>query len=125
MDLPPVLDGADVVGVERLADHVEDVAEGGVADGHGQAPAEVAHRRAPVQAVGRLQADAADPALADLLGDLGGDGDLGALELEVHLDGHVDLGQACGGNSTSTTGPAMATTRPSGRSARCRWWSVR
>ena len=93
VDLPAVLDRADVVGVERLAEHVEDVAEGGVADGHGQAATQVAHRRAPVQAVGGLEADAADPALADLLGHLGGDGDLGALELEVHLDGHVDLGQ--------------------------------
>ena len=77
MDLPAILDGADVVGVERLAENVEDVAEDGVADGHRQSPSEVAHRRAPAQAVGGLEADAADPALADLLGHLGGDGDLG------------------------------------------------
>ena len=71
-----VLDLADVVGVEGLAQHVEHVAEHGVADRHPQAVAEVAHLGAPGEAVGRLQADAADPAVADLLGDLGGDGPL-------------------------------------------------
>ena len=37
VDLPARRRLADVVGVERLADHVEDVAEHGVADGHGDA----------------------------------------------------------------------------------------
>ena len=76
VDLPPVLDGADVVGVEGLAEHVEDVAERGVSHRDRQTPTQVPHGRAPVQAVGGLEADAADPALADLLGHLGGDGDL-------------------------------------------------
>ena len=46
------------------------------------------------QAVGGLQADGADAAVADLLGDLGRDRDLLALELGDHLDRDVDLGQA-------------------------------
>ena len=45
------------------------------------------------EAVGRLQADAAHPALADLLGDLGGDEDLLAVDHELDLDGGVDLRQ--------------------------------
>ena len=36
------------------------------------------------------------PAVADLLRDLGGDGDGVALELGVHLDREVDLGQRVG-----------------------------
>ena len=76
VDLPALLDVARRrVDVERLADHVEDVAEHGVADRHLEAVAEVAHRRAARQAVGRLQADGPHPAVADLLGDLGRDDD--------------------------------------------------
>ena len=73
VDLPVVVRLADGVGVERLAEHVEDVAEHGVADRHRDPPAEVAHGGAADQAVGLLHADAADPPLADLLGHLGGD----------------------------------------------------
>ena len=62
--------------VERLAPHVPDVAEHLVADRHLDAVAEVAHRGATHEAVGRLHADGADAALAELLGDFG-----------EHLDG--------------------------------------
>ena len=72
--------------VERLADHVQHVAERAVADRHRDAVADVAHDRAALQAVGRLQADGAHAAFADLLRDLGGDGDRLALELDVHLE---------------------------------------
>ena len=93
VDLPVVVDSLDLVGVERLAEHVEDVTEDGVADGHGDAPAQVAHGCAAHQAVGLLHADAAHPALADLLGHLGGDLQGGAVKLDGELDGVVDLGQ--------------------------------
>src|SRR5580700_4241491 len=59
--------------------------------------AEVLHRRAPLQAVGRFQADDPHPTLTDLLGDLSGDGDGVALELDVELHGEVDLGNGVGG----------------------------
>ena len=72
------------------------MAEHGVAHRDRDAPAEVAHRRAPDEAVGRLQADAAHPAVADLLGHLGRDRGGLPVELEVHLDGVVDLGQGVG-----------------------------
>ena len=96
VDLPVVVDRADVVGVERAAEHVEHVAEHGVADRHGDAPSGVAHDGAADEPVGRLHAHAAHPSLADLLGDLGGDGQVLAVELDVHLDGVVDLGQGVG-----------------------------
>ena len=44
------------------------------------------HRGPPGEPVGRLQADAAHPALADLLGDLGGDDDLLVVDHELHLE---------------------------------------
>src|ERR1019366_4014395 len=96
VDLPVVLRLPDRVGVERLAQHVEHVAEHGVTDGHLQATPEVAHHCTAGQAVGGLQADAADPAVTDLLGHLGRDDVLVALELAVHLDGAVDLRQGVG-----------------------------
>ena len=79
-----------------LAQHVEDVPEDDVAHRHRDAAAGVAHGRPPHQAVGRLHADAAHPPLADLLGHLGGDRDLAALEVQVDLDGVVDLGEGVG-----------------------------
>ncbi len=93
VDVPAVVVWADVVGVERHAHDVEDVTEHGVADRDGDPPSGVADGRASHEPVGRLQADAADPALADLLRDLGDDRDLLAVEHEVHLDGEVDLGK--------------------------------
>ena len=82
--------------VERLADHVPHVAERAVAHRHLDAVAGVAHDRAALQTVGRLQADDAHPAFTDLLRDLGRDGDRLALELDVHLERLVDLGQRVG-----------------------------
>ena len=82
--------------VERLAEHVEHVAEHAVADRHRDAAAGVAHERAALETVGRAHADDADPAVADLLGDLGGDRDRLAVELDVELERGVDLGQRVG-----------------------------
>ena len=93
VDLPVVVDALDLVRVERLSQHVEHVTEHGVADGNGDAPPEVAHRGAPHQAVGLLHADAAHPAVADLLGHLGRDLRGRALQVDRELDGVVDLGQ--------------------------------
>ena len=89
------------------------MAQHGVAHRDGDALSGVDDHGPPAETVGRLEADAAHPALADLLGDFGGDRDLLAVDVDLHGDGIVDLGQGAGGNSTSTTGPAMATTRPS------------
>ncbi len=93
VDLPVVLDRTDVVGVERLADDVEDVSQDGVPDGHGDPAAGLAHDGAAHEAVGRLHAHAADAALTDLLGDFAGHRDGGAVDDDVDLDGVVDLGQ--------------------------------
>ena len=62
------------------AHHVEHVAEHRVADGDRYPPAGVADRRTAHEAVGRLEADAPHPSLADLLRDLGDYGDLLAVE---------------------------------------------
>ncbi len=93
VDLPVVLDRSDVVGVEGLADDVEDVTEDGVADGHGDAASGLAHDGPAHESVGGLHAHAAHAALADLLGDFAGHGDGDAVDDDVHLDGVVDLGQ--------------------------------
>src|SRR5262249_60074754 len=88
VDLPAVLDAGELIGrnVERLAEHVEHVPEHAVADRHLQAVAQVPDLRAPAQAVGRLHANGADAVLADLLGDLGHDGDRLAFEVDLHLE---------------------------------------
>ena len=98
VDLPAVVDAGDLaqLDVERLADHVPHVAERAVADRHLDAATGVAHDGAALQTVGGLHADDADAAVADLLRDLGGDGDRLALELDVHLERVVDLGQRVG-----------------------------
>ncbi len=83
--------------VEGLAPHVPDVAEHLVADRHLDAVAEVAHRRAADEAVGRLHADRTHPAFAELLGHLGEHLDGLAFELDVELDGVVEFGQRATG----------------------------
>jgi hypothetical protein len=99
------------------------VAEHAVAHRHGEAGAEVAHLGARGQAVGRLEADGPHPAVADLLGDLGPHATCLAVDRDGHLEALLMAGTASGGNSTSTTGPAMATTRAVLRaSAPCRCW---
>ncbi len=83
--------------VERLADDVPDLAQGDVADRHADAAAGVLHRGAAGQAVGGLEGHDADPAVADLLGDLTGDEDVGAVEADRPRDRGVDLGQGATG----------------------------
>ena len=118
-----------VVGVERLAQHVEHVAEHGVADRDRDATAEVAHRRAADEPVGLLHADAADPPVADLLGHLGRHGVRGAVELNVELDLVVDLGQGVRGEldvdhrSGDGDDAARPRARPAVASPLVRWWS--
>ncbi len=97
VDLPALVDPLNRVRVERLPQHVEDVAEDGVADRDGDAAAEVAHRRAAYEPVRLLHADATDAPVTDLLGHLGRDGVRGAVELNVELDLVVDLGQGVRG----------------------------
>ena len=65
------------LGVEHLADDVEDLALGDVADGHRDGGAGVAHLLAADEAVGRLERDRADEVVAEVLGDL--ERDLGRL----------------------------------------------
>ncbi len=96
VDLPALVDPFDALGVEGLAQHVEHVPEHRLADGHADAPAGVVHRRTPHQTVGGLEADGPHLVVADLLGHLGSDHDVGAVEVERHLDGVVDLGQGIG-----------------------------
>ena len=73
----------DRVGVERVPRHVEHVTQDGIADRDGDAPAQVGDRRSPDQSVGLLEADAAHPALSDLLGDFRRD----SVRLTVEVDG--------------------------------------
>ena len=93
MDLPGVFDAVERVDVERQTEHVEHVAEHPVADGHDETASEVPDRRAPTEAVRRLQTDGAHAPVADLLRDLRGDLDLLAAELDGELQCVVDLGQ--------------------------------
>ena len=80
------------LGVEHLADDVEDLALGDVADGNRDRLAGVAHLLAADQAVGRLQRDGADEVVAEVLGDL--EGDLGRLvaDRDRRLERVVDVG---------------------------------
>ena len=64
----------DSVDVERLAEGVPHVAEGHVADGHRDRVAGVDHRGAADEAVGGLHGDRAHHVVADVLGDLEGEG---------------------------------------------------
>ena len=93
VDVPTLLDLTDVRRVEGLAQDVEDVAQHDIPDGHRDASSGVAHHSATDQPVGGLHAHATHSTLTDLLGHLTGHRDLGALEVEVHLHGHVDLRQ--------------------------------
>ena len=96
VDLPVLLDTLDRVGVQRLPEHVEDVAQHGVAHRDRDAASEVAHHGTADQAVGLLHADAAHPTVADLLGHLGRDLVGRPVELDRELDRVVDLGQGVG-----------------------------
>ncbi len=78
VDRPAIVDLelAVALEVEAVADDVEDVALGHVADGHGDRLAGVGHLGAADQTVGRLHGDRTDHALADVLLDLEGQGAL-------------------------------------------------
>ena len=80
------------LGVEDLADDVEDLALGDVADGHRDRAAGVAHLLAADEAVGRLERDGADEVVAEVLGDL--ERDLGGLvvDRDRRLERVVDVG---------------------------------
>jgi hypothetical protein len=85
-----------------------------VADRHGDAGTGVAHLGAAGEAVGGLQADGPHPVVADLLGDLGPHLVWACRRRRWSSTGTwLISGIESGGNSTSTTGPAMVTTRPS------------
>ena len=93
MNLPAVLNRSDVVGVEGLTNHVEDVTKDGVTDRHGNTATGLAHHGATNETVGRLHADATDAAFTDLLGHFGRDVNRHTVDNDFHLDGVVDLRQ--------------------------------
>ena len=83
-----------------------------------QAVAGVAHRGAPRQAVGRAHADGPHPAATRSAAPLRPASWWSARRLSTDISMAVfSSGMASGGNSTSTTGPATATIRPSLRFA--------
>src|SRR5208282_2784627 len=94
MDVPPGVGLVHHASVEGLTDDVEHVAEHGVSDRDGDAPSRVDDGRAAGEAVGRLQAYAANPPFSDLLSDFGGDHDFALVNYEAHLDRRVDLRQS-------------------------------
>ena len=104
--------------VEHLADDVEDVALGDVADGHADRLAGVAHERAADQAVGRLQRDGADHesprcwATSSVIVVSLGLALALRRQVDVDLERVVDSGIWSDGNSMSTTGPMTRATRP-------------
>ena len=68
----PALGRRDVAAlVDRVAEHVEDAAEGHLADGHRDRPARVGDRRAARQAVRGVEGDRAHAVVAQVLLDLG------------------------------------------------------
>ena len=132
VDAPPLLDVEllALLEVEAVAEHVEHVALGDVADGHGDGVAGVAHLRAADEAVGRLQRDGADHAVADVLGDLEGEHPLVVAELQVDLELVVHLGHRVARELDVDDGPDHAGDAPgAARAARpsCslqRWQSL-
>jgi hypothetical protein len=86
----------DVLRVERPADHVPDVSQGLVSDGHGDRVTRIDHDGSPPQAVGRLHADRAHRGIADVLGHLRDDrfGPVGAFTFDMQRG--RDLGKVLG-----------------------------
>src|SRR5699024_874678 len=85
--------------VQRVADHVEDGAEGDVADGHRDRGAGVSHGLAADHAVGGLQRDAAHHPVTEVLGGLEGQGrglEAGAGVLDLDGERVVELGDVPG-----------------------------
>ena len=91
MNFPAFFDLTNIWRVQRLTQDVKDVSEDDVTDRNRDTSARVAHRCASQEAVGWLHTDTANPSFSDLLSHLSGDGDLGAIKLQVHLHGVVDL----------------------------------
>ncbi len=91
MDLPAVctLTGHRII--KSLAGHAENVTEGAVTNWHAYASTGITHGRAPGEAVSRLHGNCPHPAFADLLGNLGDDGDGVPVDLDVEFEGRVDL----------------------------------
>src|SRR6266496_4212708 len=83
--------------VERLAEHVEDVTLGDIADGDRDRAAGVRHRRPADQAIGGLHRDGADDVVADVLGDFQGQRPYLVTQRDVYLQGVVDVGNLRGG----------------------------
>ena len=79
--------------VDRVAEDVEDAAEGRLADRHRDRGAGVADVDAAGEAVGRGHRDGADPVVAEVLLDLA---DERLLARALDLDGVVDAGQLAG-----------------------------
>ncbi len=77
--------------VDRLAEQVEDAAEGLFADGHHDRRAGIDGGHAPHEAVGRRESDGADDVVAEVLGDLADEVDAPLFVLD--LDRVIDLGQ--------------------------------
>ncbi len=89
MDRPGLLAGDLVTAVDGLAEHVEDAAERGLADGHRDRCAEVEHVDATGQAVGRVHGDRADAVVAEVLLHLEHE----PVASEFNLERVVDLGE--------------------------------
>ena len=79
------------LGVEDLADHVEDLALGDVADGNRDGLTGVAHLLTANHAVGRLEGDRADQVVTEVLCDLESDLDRLVAERDRGLQGVVDV----------------------------------
>ena len=109
------LEGLALGEVQRVAHGVEDGAEGDVADGHRDRSAGIGHVLTADQAVGRLERDRADHAVAEVLGGLEGDDgriEPGAARLDARVQSVVHGGDVPGGNSMSTTAPVTRAMRP-------------
>lgn len=86
------LDGLAGLEVQDLADHVEDLALGDVADGDRDGLTGVAHLLAADDAVGRLQGDGANEVVAEVLCDLERDLDRLVADRDRGLQRVVDVG---------------------------------
>ena len=94
------------VHVQRLAEHVEHVALGDVADRHRDGAAGVRYLGAADQAVGGLHGDRADHVVTDVLGDLEGQGPgLVAAEVDLDVQRVVDARDAPGRELDVDDGP--------------------
>ena len=111
--------------VDRLAEQVEDPAEGRVADRHGDRAAGVDHLVAALEAVGRVHRDRADAVVAEVLLDLAdqrvaSSASRSASPAHLDLERRVDLGQVVVAEHgvDDDAGDALHACRRSCRSAR-------